>query len=474
MDTDGEMMELAVGETDASGPPAFSSPAATGPADWRGQSRHPTLPCNVTRRATPQADRPSTITDDEHASSGAIAEADYFASAIGSAAAGEGEMDEEFGGSSLAATEPWTPTATTTPDRAQMAGLDDVAVSGASRGTGANRDESDITPTADVAEADERRPPPTVAATKPTAAVTRSVPPETRKVPRQEDPGRARRRLEEMQKEHRKALAAVQRSTLAGIDEAGSVFAMPVAKSAMEQADDKAAAVLGQVVGETIQEDLEEDEMPAAAGEAAKPVTDASDGQRDPQEAHRQEQELVSALMAQFDAATAAADAAGEAELEEEVNVPDARSHIEYEEAAAALLDGAELAPQLEGIVREDWSSSSFWLRLLPALRPRLRSAELRQQRDRLLALARVPMDGSALHERVVGACYRALTHTVAAPPRYGGHWEAIGFQGASLARSPSHPLSTLVSHPRLSLSSHPLVFSPFTLDPCPPDNLLP
>ena len=49
------------------------------------------------------------------------------------------------------------------------------------------------------------------------------------------------------------------------------------------------------------------------------------------------------------------------------------------------------------------------------------------------MALARLPMDAGVLHERMLSACFRALTNE-ATPPRYGNHWDAVGFQGTDPA----------------------------------------
>ena len=95
----------------------------------------------------------------------------------------------------------------------------------------------------------------------------------------------------------------------------------------------------------------------------------------------------------------------------------------------------AELSSEaLEGIVREDWSQAPLLSRVVPSLRPKLRSAELRTQRDRILALARVPMDRSVLHERILMSVHRTVTKEETLPKRFGPHWESIGFQGGDPA----------------------------------------
>ena len=63
-----------------------------------------------------------------------------------------------------------------------------------------------------------------------------------------------------------------------------------------------------------------------------------------------------------------------------------------YVDAVKALTStiGAEA---LGGIVRDDFSGAGLLWRVMPALRPKLGSAELRTQRDRLLASARVAFE---------------------------------------------------------------------------------
>ena len=77
---------------------------------------------------------------------------------------------------------------------------------------------------------------------------------------------------------------------------------------------------------------------------------------------------------------------------------------------------------------------ASFALRKIPAMRPKLKTSELRQQRDNLLGLAKTPMDRGVLHERVLMSIHRAITKSDALPPRFGPQWEVIGFQGSDPA----------------------------------------
>mmetsp|Transcript_4375 Transcript_4375/g.12236 ORF Transcript_4375/g.12236 Transcript_4375/m.12236 type:complete len:255 (-) Transcript_4375:523-1287(-) len=138
-------------------------------------------------------------------------------------------------------------------------------------------------------------------------------------------------------------------------------------------------------------------------------------------------------LMAQFDAATAAADqsmlnGAGGGDTDPRF------TKIFYPEASRALLEETDLSAELSRIVPEEWSNAPLLQRIFPALRPKLKNAQLRRERDLIMALARLPMDGSVLHERVLGSCYRALTKEDRTPPRYGNHWDVVGFQGTDPA----------------------------------------
>ncbi|NWX94452.1 ELMD3 protein, partial [Nothoprocta pentlandii] len=84
---------------------------------------------------------------------------------------------------------------------------------------------------------------------------------------------------------------------------------------------------------------------------------------------------------------------------------------------------------------------------------PRLR-APLQAERDLALAIARCALDDSErVHVRILQTIYRRLTRSPLGCPRYGAHWEELGFQGAASrgtgalrrrARRPQ-PLSTRV-----------------------------
>ncbi|KAL1528880.1 hypothetical protein AB1Y20_010203 [Prymnesium parvum] len=233
----------------------------------------------------------------------------------------------------------------------------------------------------------------------------------------------ARQRAARMQQERANALKSVVQSVTG--DEATS-YGEISEKTETEKADDRAAAIKG--TDATIMEGDEEsgfDETPAtaAAAEPAKPAqSTASSAAREAR------------LMEQFDAATAAADASRAASKRGgggDGSQADPRlKKILYDEASAQLFD-LDLTKELQDIVREDWrTSASLVRRLLPSARPKLKNAGLRAQRDRIFALAKVPMDGSVLHERMIYSIYQILTGDSTCPARFGPHWEVIGFQG--------------------------------------------
>ena len=107
----------------------------------------------------------------------------------------------------------------------------------------------------------------------------------------------------------------------------------------------------------------------------------------------------------------------------------DRKAKITYLDALRQLIP--LLTPEAFGsIVREDWSGAPLLLRTVPALRPKLKTAELKQQRDQILALAKTAMDRGVLHERMLMSLHRAITKSEVLPPRFGPQWEVIGFQG--------------------------------------------
>ena len=238
---------------------------------------------------------------------------------------------------------------------------------------------------------------------------------------------------------------------------------VPTAKSEAEKADELYAASRKNIGAITEEEEEEEEEEEAAtvaegvkggseqAAGGAAPVDGAGGGggggggavggggtcsggaSTSAASAPPRRPTMEERLEAQFADATEAQDEAmaskQRAAVEKVKPEDDRRATIGYYEASRALLDDVS-AEALSGIVREDWSGSSLLKRRVAALRPKLKTAELREQRDRILGLARTPMDRSVLHERVLMSVYKAITKEEQLPPRFGPRWETIGFQG--------------------------------------------
>mmetsp|Transcript_27853 Transcript_27853/g.81866 ORF Transcript_27853/g.81866 Transcript_27853/m.81866 type:complete len:626 (+) Transcript_27853:108-1985(+) len=109
---------------------------------------------------------------------------------------------------------------------------------------------------------------------------------------------------------------------------------------------------------------------------------------------------------------------------------------IGFAEALAHLQEDSSLVAAHEGeIVREDWSGAPCLPRLVPFLRARLKDDRLRGERDLLMCAAKVSLDdGDDVHDRMLMTIFKALTGNARDPPRRGGHWDLIGFQGADPA----------------------------------------
>ena len=87
--------------------------------------------------------------------------------------------------------------------------------------------------------------------------------------------------------------------------------------------------------------------------------------------------------------------------------------------------------PLTLALTRCDWGEAPWLHRYCKPCRPQLKSAEQRDQRDRTMAVARLALDpNDDTHERMLMAIYCTLTGDATWPPRYGAHWEVVGFQG--------------------------------------------
>jgi hypothetical protein len=83
----------------------------------------------------------------------------------------------------------------------------------------------------------------------------------------------------------------------------------------------------------------------------------------------------------------------------------------------------------------QDWSGAACLPRTLPFLRPKLRGERLHLERDQLMCLAKLPLDDSdEVQERTLMSVFKTLTGNARDPPRFGAHWDVIGFQGTDPA----------------------------------------
>ncbi|XP_059726477.1 ELMO domain-containing protein 3 isoform X1 [Haemorhous mexicanus] len=93
------------------------------------------------------------------------------------------------------------------------------------------------------------------------------------------------------------------------------------------------------------------------------------------------------------------------------------------ERSGLFLLQGKARAPGRRGIL----AALLRRLRGLPRLRPQLRG-----EQELALAMAQCALDDSEwVHMRILQTIYRQLTRSRLGCPRYGAHWEELGFQGA-------------------------------------------
>ena len=270
--------------------------------------------------------------------------------------------------------------------------------------------------------------------------------------------------------ERQAALAAVRAQASGGGGGGGGGGAAHESKTAAERADD--AFLASRKNNFAIAEDDEEeggDEWGAATAAVDEAAEAAAAEAAAAAAAAAREEKRVARLNAQFEAATQAADESREAKAAAKQMRRDgdlSATVIRYTEASAAMCDGPEVSAALASIVgvyREDFSEAPCLQKLLPFTRPKLKDPRLAAARDRLLAAARVPMGDAPLHERILMSLYapgrvsnaaggarptRAapqlhhrsssslyrryifLTGDATFPPRYGEHWDVIGFQG--------------------------------------------
>lgn len=88
----------------------------------------------------------------------------------------------------------------------------------------------------------------------------------------------------------------------------------------------------------------------------------------------------------------------------------------------------AKFEPRLNFV---DLRRASVWRRIKLAVAPPRLTPELDVHRTQIFAAALREFDYGALaDERSLVSCWRLLTGDSLAPPRFGSHWERIGFQG--------------------------------------------
>lgn len=84
-------------------------------------------------------------------------------------------------------------------------------------------------------------------------------------------------------------------------------------------------------------------------------------------------------------------------------------------------------------IQRYDFRQLSWFTRMRYQLcgPPEFRSEQMRKERDAVFYMALQQLDTSVeVHERIIQTVYRRLTGQTEPCPRYGSHWEVVGFQG--------------------------------------------
>lgn len=74
------------------------------------------------------------------------------------------------------------------------------------------------------------------------------------------------------------------------------------------------------------------------------------------------------------------------------------------------------------------------WMMKCFSSQPEELDESLIDQRRRIFALLKVPFNESPLHLQILMSVWKHLTATSDDPPRYGHHWDKLGFQGADPA----------------------------------------
>ena len=272
-----------------------------------------------------------------------------------------------------------------------------------------------------------------------------------------EEAAKAKEAEEAAAREKAERAAALKQIALQASGESTAAAAAPApepeVKSAAERADETYAATRGNFTAiaedEEEEEEEEDDDVAASAasglppskptagaektsaggnGSSTSAIESTSEPAPPPPKPVQPAMSREERLMAQFEEATAAMDAA-KAEVREANPDDDRKAKIHFKQATEELF--AKMSTEaLSGIVREDWESAPFLQRKFAFMRPKLNSPQLLETRDKILGLARTPMDRSVLHERILMSVYRVITREETLPPRFGPRWETVGFQG--------------------------------------------
>jgi hypothetical protein len=110
---------------------------------------------------------------------------------------------------------------------------------------------------------------------------------------------------------------------------------------------------------------------------------------------------------------------------------------ITFKQAMASLRRNAELKLNKAQLVVDDFKTRSFFTRcfFMVCGPPKIDNRKSRQERDDVFGLARMKIDYKQRdHERIVQTLYKSLTKDSLRCPRFGSHWELVGFQGSDPA----------------------------------------
>eukprot|EP00241_Pyramimonas_parkeae_P003356 CAMPEP_0114244054 /NCGR_PEP_ID=MMETSP0058-20121206/11127_1 /TAXON_ID=36894 /ORGANISM="Pyramimonas parkeae, CCMP726" /LENGTH=712 /DNA_ID=CAMNT_0001356953 /DNA_START=355 /DNA_END=2493 /DNA_ORIENTATION=- len=103
--------------------------------------------------------------------------------------------------------------------------------------------------------------------------------------------------------------------------------------------------------------------------------------------------------------------------------------------SAAKFFETVDISMYLSVLEVEDTSHQGWWLKLFRCLGPPALKGELAAQRERVFGLAKIQFDDDEpMHFRVLQSIFKKFTGAQGQIPRYGAHWEDVGFQGSDPA----------------------------------------